>query len=59
MLSDYIKQFLELNTAKRMGQVAPHKAVMLLSVMSLIEEGVIDKPLFYLSEALENRFKRT
>lgn len=55
-IDDYIPAFLSLNTAKRMGQVAPHKAVMLLAVIDLIENGTISSSSFQLSEALESKF---
>lgn len=55
-LDDYISQFTSLNTAKRMGQPAPHKAVMLLSVIDLIESGGISSLSFPLSDALESKF---
>lgn len=55
-LSNYLSLFLALNTNKRMGQVAPHKAVLLLSVIDLVESGVITKSTFFLTEALERKF---
>lgn len=55
-LSDYLSFFLSLNTNKRMGQVAPHKAVLLLSVIDLIESGMITAPTFSLTEQLEKKF---
>ncbi len=55
-LSDYLSSFLSLNTNKRMGQVAPHKAVLLLSVIDLVENGIITSPTFSLTEPLEKKF---
>lgn len=52
----YIEKFSNLNTAKRLGQVAPHKAVMLLSVIDLIEEKHIKNNTFTLDERLEEKF---
>ncbi len=55
-LSEYLSSFLSLNTNKRLGQVAPHKAVMLLSVIDLVESGMIAASTFSLTEPLEKKF---
>ena len=54
----YIHQFSTLNTAKIAGKQAPHKAVLLLSIMELIESGIITSPRIVLSEKLEEAFNR-
>ena len=50
--------FTSLHTAKRKGYKAPHKAVLLLSVIDLVEEGAIDTPRIELSDRLERKFHR-
>ena len=54
----YIDHFSSLHTAKIAGKQAPHKAVMLLSIMDLVEAGIITSPRIELSEALEGTFAR-
>lgn len=45
-----------LNTSKRAGRKAPHKAILLLSIMELIEEGVINESKVALSDKLIDKF---
>lgn len=45
-----------LNTSKRAGRKAPHKAILLLSIMELIEEGVIKESKVALSDKLIDKF---
>ena len=54
----YIHQFSNLSTARIAGKQAPHKAVLLLSIMDLIASGDIVNPNFILTEKLEETFKR-
>lgn len=54
----YLQQFSSLHTAKIAGKLAPHKAVLLLSIMDLVEAGIITSPRIELSEALEGTFAR-
>ena len=54
----YITLFSSLHTAKIAGKQAPHKAVLLLSIMDLVEAGIITSPRIELSEALERTFTR-
>lgn len=54
----YITHFSSLHTAKIAGKQAPHKAVLLLSIMDLVEAGIITSPRIELSEALEGTFAR-
>ena len=54
----YITHFSSLHTAKIAGKQAPHKAVLLLSIMDLVEAGIITSPRIELSEALEETFAR-
>ncbi len=56
MLPTYIEYFQSLHTSKMRGQVAPHKAILLLSVMDLIERGVIVSNKIQLTESLERQF---
>lgn len=52
----YLQLFSNLRTAKKLGLPAPHKAVLLLSVMELVEAGVITGNRIELSECLEKTF---
>ena len=42
---------------KMQGKPAPHKALLLLSVMDLVEQGIITDSKILLSDILEERFK--
>ena len=53
----YYDCFSSLNTAKMKGHSAPHKPLLLLSVLDLIEQGFLTSNLVELSDALVNRFK--
>ena len=53
----YYNCFGNLNTAKMKGHSAPHKPLLLLSVLDLIENGFITSNLIELSDSLINRFK--
>ena len=53
----YYDCFGNLNTAKKMGLSAPHKPLLLLSVLDLIGQDLITTNLIELSDALINRFK--
>lgn len=57
-LSHYIDAFAHLNTAKIKGHKAPHKAVLLLAVIDLVEEGLITSPHIVLSDPLVDAFNR-
>ena len=56
MLQHYCELFKQLHTAILSGKRAPHKAVLLLSVIELIEENIITSPCITLSEDLISRF---
>ena len=56
LLSRYVNQFTSLNTAKRMGKTAPHKAVMLVSIIDMIQVGLIKENEFYFTEVLQRSF---
>ena len=58
MASSYTDLFTSLNTARIAGMNAPHKAVLLLAIMELVEAGVIDSPRVELTEKLEAAFSR-
>lgn len=58
LLQNYIYLFQNLHVNKQKGMCAPHKAVMLISVIELIGEGVINSNQIEFSEGLEGRFKR-
>lgn len=55
-LHHYIEAFSHLHTAKVKGYKAPHKAVLLLAVMDLVEEGAIAMPHIGLTNQLEEKF---
>lgn len=52
----YIEAFKHLNTAKVKGHKAPHKAILLLSIIDLIESEVIRYPQIELTDELVDRF---
>ena len=54
----YDYRFCHLKTAKTHGQVAPHKPLLLLSVIELVEAGKIDSPQIMLSDELVSTFNR-
>ena len=53
----YIQLFQCLNVNKQRGVAAPHKAIMLLSVIDLVEYGVVDSNRIEFSERLEQQFQ--
>ena len=56
-LSRYIEQFNALKTARIMGKNAPHKAVMLISVIDMMRAGLISGEEIYFTEGLQRMFK--
>lgn len=58
MKAKYYSFLVSLNTAQIAGKKAPHKAILLLSIIELVEKGVIQSNTFTLSEQLEETFKR-
>ena len=50
------KCFQSLHTNVQKGSPAPHKAILLLSIIDLIEDGVISDARIFLSEELEAKF---
>ncbi len=54
----YEFRFSHLSTNKMGYKVAPHKPLLLLSVIDLIEKGIINSPIIELSDALVEAFKR-
>lgn len=57
-LQKYVDMFASLHVNKQYGKVAPHKAVMLLSVMDLVEMGEIDSNRVVFSNRLEDQFHK-
>lgn len=55
-LQYYSNLFAHLHTAKRFGRPAPHKAILLLSVIDLVENGTIKSPHIPLSDELIKAF---
>lgn len=56
-IDKYTEYFSSLHTNKQKGMPAPHKAVLLLSVIDMVEAGVIKSNEIELSERLEQSFK--
>ena len=54
----YIELFQNLNVNKTGSKSAPHKPILLLSIMDLIETGQIDAPFIPISDILQHRFKQ-
>lgn len=55
-LQYYSNLFGHLHTARRFGRPAPHKAILLLSVIDLVENGTIKSPHIPLSDELIKAF---
>lgn len=56
---EYYKDcFLSLHTMKKAGKQAPHKALLLLSVIDLVERGIITDCRIPLSDELVRQFKQ-
>ncbi len=56
MIQKYLSQFLSLNTNKYAGKLAPHKPILLLSVLDMYENGRLADNKIELSEDLEKTF---
>lgn len=56
LVEDYVEEFRDLHRAVVKGMMAPHKVVLLLALIDLVEFGVIDNVRFQLSDALVDRF---
>lgn len=56
-LNYYIDCFSSLNTMKKCGKPAPHKALLLLSVIDLVERRIITNCRIPLTDELERQFK--
>ena len=57
--AEYKNIFQNLNVNRSGDSVAPHKAILLLSIIELIEDGVIRSPFIPLNDRLERTFKNT
>lgn len=57
-IQHYLYHFAHLHTAKFKGKPAPHKAVLLLAVMNLVERGCICSSEIELTDELVEEFKR-
>ena len=55
-LNDYLKAFSSLHTARIKGRRAPHKAVLLLAIIDLVERAEITSPRIELSDTLSHKF---
>lgn len=58
MLHSYLKHFSNLHSNKLKGMTAPHKAIMLISVIDMIANGKISSNQIELTEELEECFLR-
>lgn len=56
LLSNYTQAFRKMKRAALRGYTAPHKPILLLSVLQLVEEGTIKTNKISLDEALINKF---
>ncbi len=56
-LNEYKNLFCNLLVNKRGDYVAPHKAILLLAIISLIERGDVETPFISLSKSLEKLFE--
>ena len=56
ILRHYIDAFSSLHTAKVKGHKAPHKAVLLLAIIDLVEENMILSPYIRLTDRLNEKF---
>ena len=56
-MNKYIDLLINLHTNTQKGVKAPHKAIMLLSVIDLVEYGVITSNKIEFSERLEKQFQ--
>ncbi len=56
-LHHYINAFSSLHTAKVKGHKAPHKAVLLLAIIDLVEQDLILTPCIDLTDELNEKFK--
>lgn len=54
--SEYLELFKNLNVNRSGTKTAPHKAILLLTVIKLIEDDIINTPYIPLSEKLINEF---
>lgn len=57
-LRHYIEAFSHLHTAKVKGHKAPHKAVLLLAIIDLVEERGVASPRIELSDELVDKFNK-
>ena len=57
-LNYYVECFSSLHTMKKCGKPAPHKALLLLSVIDLVERGFIVDNRIYLSDELICQFNK-
>ncbi|EKE05419.1 MAG: hypothetical protein ACD_19C00306G0002 [uncultured bacterium] len=55
-IESYLEKFSNLNTNKQQGKIAPHKAILLLSLKDLIEREQIQSNKIELKEKLKNHF---
>ena len=56
MIDTYIEWFKKLKCSARAGRRAPHKPIMLLSIMDMIETGDLNGNKFFLDDQLRSRF---
>ncbi len=54
----YIDLLAHMSVNKNKSKTAPHKAILLLTIIDMIEEGEIISPFIPISESLQDNFKR-
>ena len=57
-LEQYWQAFAQMNCNRHGGKTAPHKAVLLLTVVEAIESGVVKKNAIPFNEVLEDAFQK-
>lgn len=55
--TDYIDVCSHLHVNKKQGKLAPHKAIMLLSVIDLVEEKIIQSNVIQIDDRLKEQFR--
>lgn len=58
-LEDYAEEFANMSVGVSKGKKLPHKAILLLSIMKLIEDGVITENRIELDKVIANSFSNT
>ena len=57
--TSYVENFKSLSTGVQKGKKLPHKAVLLLSILTLVENGIITENKIHLDKTIANTFAST